>query len=703
MRGWRGAALLAAAWAVFAQGAPPSGGEGVTVRPSVVLITLDTTRLDHLGFAGYAAAQTPVLDGLRAQGALLAGAQAHVPLTLPSHANLLTGRLPGSLGLRVNGLVLRPEVPTLATRLKERGYRTAAVVSSAILARGRGLARGFDTYDDRMTRAPRGGGPPEERTATETTDAALAVAQRGESPLFLWVHYYDPHYDYVPPQPWAARFKDHPYDGEIAYMDSEIGRLLSGLEKAGILPGALVVVAGDHGEGLGEHGERQHGVFLYNYALQVPLLFVWPGHIQAGASSKELCGLTDLSPTVMDLLGLPPGETDGRSLKPLLSGGTLPPQDHYAESYHGFFTYGWAPLRALVSPEWKYIEAPRPELYRWPQGESENLLGRETAAAAKMRKALAAFPTADSQEREQVQALLKDPSNAEAIKTLMSLGYLSGAGPAPPAKSLLDPKDAIGIETEVRQAQDWMQEGDSAKAEGLLLDILKRNPQNVPAVSVLGSLYLREEKLEKAKVCYEQQVRLKPQMAEGHLNLGSVLRRLGDRARAEKEYRAALAVDPAMGEAAANLSRLLGESGRAEEGARTVEEALRAGAESADLHFQAGLFAAQRKDFEKARFHFTRCVALDPTRHPAMANLGRIAWQSGRVDEAIAQYQRAVRLAPGSAEYLATLGSLYLNGKDDPVQALRYFRQAIAAEPYGPQAASLREIVAGLEHAGAPP
>lgn len=676
--------------------ADPPGKEA---SPSLLLITLDTTRLDHLGFAGNARAKTPTLDRLAAHGRWFEGAQSHVPLTLPSHANILTGCLPTTLNLRVNGLILRPETPTLATRLKGAGYFTAAAVSSSVLLKSRGLARGFDVYDDKMTRLPRGGGQPEERTASEVTDAALGALSGKRGTYFLWVHYYDPHAHYEPPEAYHKAFPENPYDGEIAFMDAEIGRLLEGLKGRGQLENTLIVVAGDHGEGLGEHGESQHGVLLYNYALRVPLVMNWAGKIPPAGKIVDLCGLVDIAPTVLDLLGMPRERMDGRSLAPLLEGKTLPAKSQYAETYHGFFNYGWAPLRALVTPEWKYIEAPRPELYRWKIGEKESLLSREGKTGAELRKSLSAFPEADAPAQAEVEALLKDPSNAEAIKSLVSLGYLSGAGGPPAQKSLLDPKDVVGIEKELREAQDQMLMGDLDKAEASLLAILKKNPSNVPGLSILAGLYMRQEKLDKAKVCLEGAVRLKPQLPDEHLNLGTVYKRMGDLARAEKEYRVALALEPASGIAAANLARLLHGRGQEEEARRVLEASLQAGAESPDLFFEAGLLSASKGDLERARFLFTRAVGLDPMRHEALANLGRIAFQSGRVDEAISHFERAARIAPRNSQYLATMGSLYLSGKDDPKSALRYYRQALAVDPYGPESRKLKEMIAELQSA----
>ena len=683
-----GTLLLAAAasWAA----SPPAA------RPTVLLITLDTTRADHLGCYGAQGVKTPVLDRLAAGGVVLEQARAHVPLTLPSHATLMTGRLPSTLNLRVNGLVLRQGPWTLAERLRAEGYRTAAVVASVILAKSRGLARGFDAYDDKMTLQPRGGGAPEERRAEEVTDAALQLAQAGPGPLFLWVHYYDPHYEYRPPEPYASRFAKNPYDGEVAYMDAQIGRLLEGLEKLGLMRDALVVAAGDHGEGLMEHGERQHGIFLYEYAVHVPVFVRWKGHLPEGRRAGGLCALSDLAPTILDLLGLKPGPCDGRSLRPMLEGGTMAPEAVYLETYHGFFSYGWAPLRGLVDGGWKYIEAPRPELYRYRESEEANLMESERARSEAMKRALAKFPAADTQERAQMERLLKDPSNAENLKQLLSLGYLSGGGQRPDAAGLLDPKDGLGLENELLQAQEEMYT-DPEKAAARLLAVLKRNPQNVPALSVLGGIYLRGGTLDRARACFAEQVRLKPQMDSGHLNLGTVLKRQGDAAGAEREYRAALAVNPGMAEGVASLSQLLITQRRLDEAQKVLDAGLKEGAESADLYFELGVLQASKKEFDGARFSFTKSLALDPTRHQAAANLGRIAFQAGRVDEAIACYQRALRTAPNNPEYLATLGSLYLNGKDDPAAALGWFRRALAADPYGPGAENLREIIAGLE------
>lgn len=669
---------------------------GSSPRPNLLLITLDTTRADHLGCYGAKGVQTPVLDGLAAKGARFDEAHAHVPLTLPSHANILTGDLPSTLNLRVNGMKLKEGPQTLATILKARGYWTGAFVSAVILERERGLARGFTTYDDHMTQPPRTGGPPEERPAEETTRVALEAASKVKGPFFLWVHYYDPHYEYRSPEPYASRFAKSPYDGEIAYMDASIGRLLDGLKAQGKMSDTLLVVAGDHGEGLGEHGEQQHGVFLYEYAMHVPLVMTWEGHIKPGAAIPDLVGLSDVAPTVLDFLGVPGPKTDGRSLRPLLEAKPLAAAPLYIESYHGYFTYGWAPLRGVMDPAWKFIQAPRPELYAWSKGETENEYRPEASQVLQAMKDLKRFPEADSGEQAEMERFLKDPSNQESLRQLMSLGYLSGNGTRPGQPGLLDPKDAIGIEMELKQASELTSTGQLEKGIPILLGVLKRNSQNVPALSMLGLAYLNSGRYEQARVCFEEEVKLKPQMDAGHLNLGTACVRLNRPAQAEKEYRAALALNPRMPEAAASLSKLLIGQKRLEEARALLAPVLASGVESADLYFQLGLIEAESGNPERARFGFSKCLSMDPRRDEAMANLGKIAFTQGKVDEAIAQYERALRLAPRSVKYLATVGSLYLNGKNDPAKALGYFERALAADPYGSEANNLKDMIRGL-------
>ncbi len=686
------AGFLAAAPSLFAA-APRTGTSPGT---SLLLITLDTTRADHLGCYGAKGAVTPALDGLAAKGARFGGAHAHVPLTLPSHANLLTGDLPSTLNLRVNGMKLKEGPETLATLLKARGYWTGAFVSAVILERERGLARGFATYDDHMTLPPRGGGPPEERRADDTTRAALDAAAKVKGPFFLWVHYYDPHYEYRAPEPYASRFAKAPYDGEIAYMDAAIGRLLDGLRAQGKLSDTLVVAAGDHGEGLGEHGEQQHGVFLYEYAMHVPLLMAWEGHIRPGAVIPDLAGLCDIAPTVLDFMGVAGPKTDGRSLRPLLEAKPLAAAPLYIESYHGYFTYGWAPLRGVMDRTWKFIQAPRPELYAWSKGEAKNEFRPEAPQVLQATKDLQRFPEADSGEQAEMERFLKDPSNQESLRQLMSLGYLSGGGDRPSQPGLLDPKDAIGIEAELRQASELTSMGQPEKGIPMLLGILKRNPQNVPALSMLGLAYLGSGRYEQARVCFDQEVKLKPQMDTGHLNLGTAYARLNRPAQAEKEYRAALTLNARMPEAAAALAKLLTGQKRFEEARAILTPVLASGVESADLYFQLGVIEGETGNPERARFGFSKCLSMDPRRDEAMANLGNIAFKQGKVDEAIAQYDRALRMAPRNVGYLATVGSLYLNGKNDPAKALQYFERALAADPYGPQASDLKEMVRGL-------
>ena len=667
-------------------------------NPNVVFITLDTTRADHIGCYGAKGAETPNIDALAKKGVLFEEARTNCPLTLPSHAAMLAGSDPSAINLRVNGLVLNPKYPLVQEAFKKKGYSTVAAVSSIVLEKTRGLSRGFDVYNDRMTTIPRGGGPPEERSAGDTTSAALQEMSRVRGPYFLWVHYYDPHYDYRPPAPWRQKFEKQPYDGEIAYMDSEIGKLLEGLSQKGLLANTLIVVAGDHGEGLMEHGERQHGIFLYEYALHVPLIMSFEGKLPAGMRVPEMVELTAIAPTICAIAGLPWSVPGGTDLSPTLTGKGDKPAEKpvYIETYHGYFNYGWAPLRGIMDREYKFIDAPRPELYRYRVSEKNNIYSGEPQVASKMRKLLKGYPAADEGEIKELENFLKDPSNAESLKHLMSLGYLSGAGARPSQPGLLDPKDGIVIEEELRAAQEMRDSGDIQKAKEMLLGIIKKNPSNFPAFSILGAIYLREGKLEEAKICFLEEIKLKPQVDGAHLNLGTVYKQQGDLVMAEKEYRAALAVNPRMSEAVASLASLLTGQKRFGEAKEVLETAISNQNESADIYFQAGYLYAQESSMEKAKFCFTKTVGLDPMRHDALANLGNIAFKSGKTDESIGYFERAARIS-GRPEYYATLGSLYLNGKDNPDKAVFYFRKALAADPYGSMSRDLKEMISGLE------
>lgn len=665
--------------------------------PNVILITLDTTRADHIGCYIGKEGFTPNIDEIAKKGILFEEARCNVPLTLPSHANILTGKNSSSLNLRVNGLELNPKHTLIQEVLKKKGYNTVAVVSSIILEKTRGLSKGFDIYNDKMTKIPKSGGPPEERKAEEATNATLQEMEKIKPPYFLWVHYYDPHYDYNPPSPYNIKFEKNLYDGEIAYMDEQIGRLLKSLSEKGKLKNTLIVVVGDHGEGLTEHNERQHGVFLYEYALHIPLIFSYEGVLPQNKKISEMVSVTDIAPTIIDFVNEKMEGVDGRSLLGLIKESKWQETPIYIETYHGYFNYGWAPLRGIMDREYKFIDAPKPELYRYRESEFKNIYTEKSEIVKKFRRELSKYPPADEGTLKELENFLKDPSNSENLKALMSLGYISGSNMNPNQKGLLDPKDGIAMEEELRTAQEVRDSGNLEKAKEMLLSIIKRNPTNVPALSILGGIYLYENKLEEAKVVFLEQIKLKPQMDSAHLNLGSVYKRLGNLELAEKEYRAALTVNPRMSEAVANLSQLWINQNRLKEAKELLEKAIQNQMENSDIYFEAGILYAMESNFEKARYCFTKTVSLNPMNHQALANLGRIAFKQNKYDEAISYYERAARIAYSSSEYYATLGSLYLNGKNDIDKAIFYFRKALAADPYGKSANELRQMIQGLE------
>ncbi len=376
---------------------PPTMKPTADERPDVLLVTVDTLRPDALGWVA-GRNPTPAIDALASGGFRFPAAVAAVPLTLPSHASIMTGLYPRRLGLRDNGQALGPDARTLAEAMKARGYATAAFVSGYPLDSAFGLDRGFDVYDDAL--APGTDGDLE-RGAGATVEAAVqwlarlpTAGTRASAPAFAWVHFYDPHYPYEPPLGFVREGERGAYDGEVAYVDDAVGRLSAAFARRGE---GLVVFTADHGESLGEHGEGTHGFFIYDSTVAVPLFFRWPGHVSAGSSGAG-ARLVDVTPTILDLLGLPAiAGADGVSLRRTISGGPAPAEPAYVETFQPWHSYGWAPLAAIRHRGMKLIDAPRRELYDLAAdpGEGRNVLatrGDEAGALDRLLTAARALP-----------------------------------------------------------------------------------------------------------------------------------------------------------------------------------------------------------------------------------------------------------------------------------------------------------------------
>ncbi|MFN8094844.1 MAG: sulfatase [Vicinamibacteria bacterium] len=367
--------ILAAVLAAAPAGAPRSA------PPNVLLVTIDTLRADHVGAYGASFAATATIDRLAREGVRLADAVVHVPQTRPSHASLMTGRLPYEHGLRDNySPPLPASLPTLASVLATAGWDTAGFVGAYPVSRPSGLDRGFALYDD-----PFAGGDAStseartERRAKEVVDRALAWLDRPRArPFFAWVHLFDPHAPYEAPAPFRARFAKRPYDGEVAYADAEVGRLVAWLDARGLRGRTLVVVTSDHGEGLGDHGEAEHMLFVYDSTLRVPLVASWPGRFPAGSVVTGQFRAIDLMATLLDLAGVAAPPTSGASRADALrtANGRIRDNESYAESLYAQMHFGYAPLRALRGEGWKLVDAPKAELYRVAEdpGETRNLL-----------------------------------------------------------------------------------------------------------------------------------------------------------------------------------------------------------------------------------------------------------------------------------------------------------------------------------------
>ncbi len=644
--------LVAAAAALVAGRRGPYRPRGAAGH-NVLLITLDTTRADHLGCYGYAAARTPALDALAGRGVRFVRAYAPAPLTLPSHGTILTGLYPAAHGVRNNGHVLAPKWRTLAEILKGRGYETAAFVSSFSVDSRFGLDRGFDVYEDTFDpQAPLKGANAERRAEATFAPFARWLEGRGGRPFFAWLHYYDPHLPYDPPSPYMEDSAGRPYDGEIAYMDHYVGEALRALERRGLAGRTLVVVAGDHGEGLGDKVETGHGIFLYEETVRVPLILHDPAAFPKPRVVGAAVRLADVAPTVLETLGLA-GEAaamDGRSLVPWIKDLAKPGLASLIETFYPRENFGWSELVGLVAGPWKYIQAPRPELYDLDRdpGETADLAASSPARADEMRQAL---------ERELLAVAAKSGGTSGAAaagaadrERLRSLGYVNfapaggSAGPAP------DPKDGIGLLRLVQEAQ--------------ALEAAGRFPE--------------------AEQAFEKVVAAIPDSPEGYVSLALAQARQNRFDRAAETLGRGLARLPDSEVLLVRLGHTYLVGGRPREALETMEKALAADPRNVDALAVAAsiLDAAGRKP--EARAYYERALAVEPESRPLrMGYAGSLA-SSGALKEAIDVYEGLIRDYPGEQAFyqFAGIAHSYLGDFDRAIELLRQ-ALAIRATPVG--------------------
>jgi arylsulfatase A-like enzyme len=544
-------------------------------RPSIALITLDTTRADRLGFYGGRVAETPNLDRLAAAGVVFDTAIAPVPLTLPSHASMLTGLYPYQHGVHQNGFYTLPEsFTTVAEVLSGRGYRTGAFLGSIILIKRFGLAQGFQTYDDPF-RPKRGSLRLEERPAEQVIEPARRwVAEAGAEPFFLWVHLYDAHAPYHPPELFLRRYRQNRYEGQIAYMDWALGPLLKDLE--GRRGPIVIVVAGDHGESLGEHEEPTHGFFVYDAVQRVPLMFWAPELFAGGRRVQEQVGLVSLHRTLLELAGVEASAAQPGAAESLVSGllgAPLRLEDQVLESDTPMEQFGTAPLRALRTQRWKWIEAPVPELYDLESDPAEllNAVEQHAEVAAELKGRLAQRLEEGEADAEAAQ-LQPDPALRE---TLESLGYVSARSKTKVMDPKLDPKQVAPLGRMMQEAREAFRKRDGRKAYELFDQVVQRCRTARSALMYRGNAAVMMRDYELARQAFQELTEVFPEESTAFYNLGVAHMALQRPEPARKALERALELDPGDADVHYALGVACVAGGDKEAGGRHLESYLK--------------------------------------------------------------------------------------------------------------------------------
>jgi choline-sulfatase len=703
-------------WRYARASAPVSG--------PIIVISVDTLRADHLPVYGYTKVRTPAIDALAADGVVFERAYSHAPQTLPAHASLLSGRLPFETGVRDNvGFTVKNTERLLPQMLRDRGFTTGGVVSAYVLRKETGIARGFDFFDGDMPPSS-----PELSIGQVQRDGidSVAIAEHwldsiGTARAFLFLHLYEPHKPYAPPR----RFAEYaPYDGEIAYTDEIVGRLVKYLKSHQLYDRSTIVLLSDHGEGLGDHGEQEHGLFVYDEAIRVPLIIKQEANAGAGRRIADLVQHVDIVPTILDLVKAPgAGGFRGRSLKPVLEGtGRLAETSVYSEALYARYHFGWSELTALTDDRYRYIKAPREELYDLQRDADErtNIALERPQARQALRGAL---------DRLAAAATIEAPTeiSADARERLQALGYVGAQTDVSTTagETLADPKDKREILEKYRAAVDLSGERKWRQAIVLLQQILREDPEMADVWGQLATFAVRSERFDQAADAYKKVVALRPADPSGYIGVAATLLKLHkldearahaelaadvapeadkrsrasahemlakialakkDTATAREEARLAREADPTLPMPSYIEARLLYDQGKYEEALPLFQQAIaelkKAGTlQMTELHFYTADTLGRLERYPEAEKEFLEELKYFPQNARARGGLAMLYQANGRTDAAEQMIADMIRITPTPETYALAARLFTMFGNRQKADALRAESRRAFAEP----------------------
>jgi arylsulfatase A-like enzyme/Tfp pilus assembly protein PilF len=665
-------------------------------QPNIVLITLDTTRADHLPMYGYDGLRTPQLDRLARRGLVFEQCVTASPFTLPSHCTIMTGLYPTYHGVRINGdTALSEKHETMASALGRRGYDCGAFIGAFVLDGRWGLKQGFGEYNDDfdLNKYKQLDLGLVQRPSREVVDAAISwLSQRKQKPFFAWLHLYDPHIPYDPPEPYRSEYSGHGpaglYDGEIAAMDAQIGRFYDWLDENDLTDNTILVLVGDHGEGLGEHNESTHGYYIYDYVVHVPLLIVTPFAAFQNQRRSQQVRTIDLMPTVEEMAGIAPGKNlHGRSLLPLFyARGENEKRPAYSESMAPQIQYGWSPLYALRQYPYKYIDAPRAEFYdlKNDPGENSDIRRSQFSKAREYKKILDQLIAATSRDAPKAEAANLDQ---ETVRRLATLGYLGSRAPAQAAASgvkLADPKDKIAIFEAVSKSQELSFNEKFAEAATLLETVLQKDPEVIQARLTLANAYIKLQRPLDAKNNLDAVLKQDANHIQALILMASVLRDenrfqdmislcqkalsvdpkstqalslLGNAYMDQKEYRQALpflqqaaGIQPKLTQYQQSLAACFIFLKQYADAERILNIIERDYPKFPLVNFHLGLVADEQGDLVRAEIGYRKEIEFFPKSVPARFNLGKLLLKKGAFDGYMTEMNEIIKLAPEMAE-----------------------------------------------------